>query len=148
MNTKINLQIACDDPLPVNGKTIKHWLKLTLKEQLCRREVTVRLVTKDEITALNTTYRNKNKPTNVLAFPSQLPDSIVLKYSPLGDIVICPAVLLQEALEQKKTLLDHWAHIVIHGCLHLLGFDHIDKADTVVMRAEEESIMHALELTR
>jgi probable rRNA maturation factor len=146
MNTKINLQIACDDPLPVNGKTIKHWLKLTLKEQLCRREVTVRLVTKDEITALNTTYRNKNKPTNVLAFPSQLPDSIVLKYSPLGDIVICPAVLLQEALEQKKTLLDHWAHIVIHGCLHLLGFDHIETQDATRMQAKEIELLKQLNI--
>src|SRR3990167_6010336 len=97
MNYKITIQIACQDKLPVNGKIIKNWVKLTLEEHIKRGELTVRLVTVDEITNLNMTYRGQNKPTNVLAFPSQLPDLVVLNSPLLGDVVICPAVLEHEA---------------------------------------------------
>lgn len=147
MNYKISLQTACQDKLPVNGKIIKNWVKLTLEEHIKRGELTIRLVTMDEITNLNMTYRQQNKPTNVLAFPSQLPDSVVLNYPLLGDIVICPAILEQEATAQNTPIVAHWAHIVIHGVLHLLGFDHIETEDTQRMQTAEIKLLAALGFT-
>ena len=153
MNYKINIQIACEDKIPVTAKTIRQWLELTLRattpllparDNIQRAELTVRLTTIEEITALNTTYRHQPKPTNVLAFPSQLPDTITLKYPLLGDLVICPAILEKEHLEQKRPLIAHWAHIVIHGALHLLGFDHIDDKDTALMQTEEIKLLAEL----
>lgn len=147
MNYKIALQIACQDKLPVNGKIIKNWVKLTLEEHIKRGELTIRFVTMDEITNLNMTYRHQNKPTNVLAFPSQLPDSVVLNYPLLGDVVICPAVLQQEATTQNCPLTAHWAHIVIHGVLHLLGFDHIETDDAKRMQTVEIQLLEKLGFT-
>ncbi|OGV47946.1 MAG: rRNA maturation RNase YbeY [Legionellales bacterium RIFCSPHIGHO2_12_FULL_42_9] len=147
MNYKITIQTACPDKLPVNGKIIKNWVKLTLEEHIKRSELTVRLVTMDEITNLNRTYRGQNKPTNVLAFPSHLPNGVVLNYPLLGDVVICPAILEQEATAQYKPLTDHWAHIVIHGVLHLLGFDHIERHDEERMQATEIELLTKLKIT-
>ena len=147
MNYKITLQNACTDKLPISGKKIKNWLELTLKEHIDHGELTVRLVIMDEMTELNNTYRQQNKPTNVLAFPSQLPDSIVLDYPLLGDIVICPEVLKQEAATQNRPLIAHWAHIVIHGALHLLGYDHIEADDAKIMQAEEIQLLAQLKFT-
>ncbi len=141
---RITIQTACQDKLPVNGKIIKNWVKLTLKAHIKRGELTIRLTTLDEITNLNMTYRHQNKPTNVLAFPSQLPDGVELSYPLLGDIVICPAVLAQEAETQNKSLDAHWAHIVIHGTLHLLGFDHIKENDAKRMQAAEIKLLVSL----
>ena len=144
INHKITIQNACQDKLPINGKIIKNWVKLTLEEHIKRGELTVRLTTMDEITNLNMTYRQQNKPTNVLAFPSQLPDNIVLNYRLLGDVVICPAVLQQEATAQDVPLIAHWAHITIHGVLHLLGFDHIEANDAAQMQAAEITLLAKL----
>ena len=144
MNYKINIQIACEDKIPVNGKIIRHWLELTLKDHIQSGELTVRLTTMDEIKTLNATYRHQNKPTNVLAFPSQLPETIVLKYPLLGDLVICPGVLEQEHLDLNQPLIAHWAHIVIHGGLHLLGFDHMEEDEAACMQAEEIRLLAIL----
>src|SRR3990167_8602258 len=147
MNYKITIQTACPDKLPINGKIIKNWVKLTLEDYIKRGDLTVRLATVDEITNLNRTYRGQNKSTNVLAFPSQLPDGVVLNYPLLGDVVICPLVLEQEATEQHIPLIDHWAHIVIHGVLHLLGFDHIKTHDETRMQAAEIKLLAKLKIT-
>ena len=147
MNYKITIQVACQDKLPVHRKIIKNWVKLTLKEHIKRGELTVRLVTKDEITNLNMTYRQQPKPTNVLAFPSQLPNGVVLNCPLLGDVVICPAVLQQEADIQNRPIVAHWAHIIIHGVLHLLGFDHIEPKDAKLMQTAEVTLLTKLHFT-
>ncbi len=144
MNYKITIQTACLDKPPIHGKNIKNWVKLTLEEHIKRGELTIRLVTVDEITHLNKTYRQQNKPTNVLAFPSQLPEGVILNYPLLGDIVICPAILQQEATAQKTPIAAHWAHIVIHGVLHLLGFDHLEIEDTQRMQTAEIKLLATL----
>ncbi|ALZ76190.1 rRNA maturation RNase YbeY [Rheinheimera sp. F8] len=105
-------------------------------------EVTIRIVDETESQQLNFDYREKDKPTNVLSFPFQCPPGIELPL--LGDLVICAQVVAREAQEQQKTLQAHWAHMVVHGSLHLLGFDHINDADAEEMEAEEIQILQEL----
>lgn len=105
-------------------------------------EVTIRIVDEAESQQLNFDYREKDKPTNVLSFPFQCPPGIELPL--LGDLVICAQVVAREAQEQQKTLQAHWAHMVVHGSLHLLGFDHINDADAEEMEAEEIQILQEL----
>ena len=100
-------------------------------------EVTVRIVGGAESRALNRRYRGKDKPTNVLSFPYDDPGV-------LGDVVICAAVVNREAREQGKAAAAHWAHMVVHGVLHLLGFDHIRPADAKVMEGRERAILARL----
>ncbi len=104
-----------------------------------RRELTVRFVERDESQQLNRDYRDKDKPTNVLSFPFEGPPGIDLGL--LGDLVICHAVVVAEAAEQGKSCHDHYAHLVIHGCLHLLGYDHIDEAEAEEMEALERTLL-------
>jgi len=104
-------------------------------------DISIRLVNRDESHALNLQYRGKDKPTNVLSFPSDIPEEMLslLDAEPLGDLVICIPVVLQEATEQQKTPSDHFTHLLVHGILHLLGYDH----ETSEAEAEE---MEALEI--
>lgn len=108
-------------------------------------EVAVRIVDEAESRTLNGRYRGRDRPTNVLAFPAGpaagppvLPSGELL---PLGDLVICAAVVSREAAEQGKPAEAHWAHIVIHGCLHLAGYDHTRAAEARVMEEREREIL-------
>jgi len=103
-------------------------------------EITVRIVGHAESQELNQRYRKKNKPTNVLAFPYGL-DDMSLDDPHIGDLVICAPLVKQEALEQEKDVEAHWAHLVIHGCLHLVGYDHIHDEDTVKMEKREVELL-------
>lgn len=144
MSYHIDLQHACDEPIPVSDESLRTWAELALLEHMDSAELTLRLVDPTEITDLNHTYRQQNKPTNVLAFPSELPDNIELDYPLLGDVIICPLVLQQESQESGKSLQEHWAHIVIHGVLHLLGYDHIKDSDAGIMQALEVKLLSKL----
>ncbi len=135
---------ATGDWLYPAEKRIQRWLDsalqiLEIDEAL---EVTVRLVENDEITELNREYRGKDQPTNVLSFPCDwdLPEEPRL----LGDIVIAGEVVNAEAKTQKKKVEAHWAHMVIHGFLHLLGYDHLENAEAETMENQERKIMAAL----
>lgn len=105
-------------------------------------ELTVRLVGSDESHELNFEYRGKDKPTNVLSFPFEVPEHIPLEL--LGDLIICAPVVQQEAEQQNKTAEQHWAHMVVHGCLHLLGFDHIKDEEAELMENLERQVMAQL----
>lgn len=139
----LDLQLACEDNtgLPEEGQ-IQSWLDAVISPFQEEAEVTVRLVDDAESHELNMTYRGKDKPTNVLSFPFEAPPGIELPL--LGDLVICRQVVEQEALEQDKPLAAHWAHMVIHGSLHLLGYDHIQDDEAEEMEALETEIMLAL----
>ena len=102
-------------------------------------DITLRIVDEDEIRTLNREYRDKDKPTNVLSFPFEMPEGLPddAMEPLLGDIIICAPVVRREAAEQNKTLEAHWAHMVTHGVLHLLGYDHIDDEDAQIMEAME-----------
>ncbi len=141
MSYHIDIQHANDEALPVTDETLRHWVTSSLLLHRDTAELTLRFVNIEEITSLNHLYRKKNQPTNVLAFPATHPANIELEYPLLGDVIICPAVLKQESLEQEKPLAAHWAHIVTHGVLHLLGYDHIKDDDTVEMQAVEIQLL-------
>ena len=120
------------------------WIEAVLNQHPdASREITIRIVDVAEITDLNHRYRNKEKPTNVLSFPADrpegLPPEIAAQFTELGDIAICAQVVANEAAEQAKAEIAHWAHMVIHGTLHLLGYDHI--------ATDEAAEMEALEIT-
>jgi probable rRNA maturation factor len=124
------------------------------KEQLARGDeelaLTIRVVGAAESRRLNRTWRNKDKPTNVLSFPAapvapgatgEPPRFPTKDFSELGDLAICAPVVAREAREQGKTLQAHWAHMVVHGVLHLLGYDHENDCDAEVMEARETKIL-------
>lgn len=102
----------------------------------------LQVVSRDEMQALNKTYRGKDKPTNVLSFPMQLPEELDIKL--LGDMALCADVIAMEAVEQGKSKQAHWAHMVVHGMLHLQGFDHIEDDEAEAMESMEINIMQKL----
>lgn len=148
MQITVDTQIVCQDEDQPPPETIEQWVKTALTHcastTLPAAELTVRLVTEQEIQQLNRQYRGKDQPTNVLSFPAELPDHIELPL--LGDVIVCSAVVNREAMQQHKTATDHWAHMVVHGCLHLLGYDHIDNAEAEHMEALEIAILASLNI--
>ena len=136
------------EPLAVPTQTLgEKWVMASLIEPASSLELTVRIVSLEESQTLNKTYRDKDKPTNVLSFEFSPPPYAIegeesMPY--LGDLAICAEVVAQEAAEQAKSLEAHWAHMVVHGVLHLQGFDHIDPEDALEMEALEVKIMAKL----
>jgi probable rRNA maturation factor len=123
---------------------LKLWVRAAIGAQRRSAEVSLRIVDEAEMSELNGRYRGKPQPTNVLSFPVELPPEVKLPH--LGDIVICAAVVEREAREQHKTATDHWAHMLIHGTLHLLGFDHIDATEAEIMESMEIEILKTLNI--
>ena len=105
-------------------------------------ELSIRVVDEDESAGLNQTYRHKSGPTNVLSFPCEVPAGVPNDL--LGDLVICAPVVAREALEQGKNPEAHWAHMVIHGVLHLRGYDHLQEDEAEQMEALEVEILDGL----
>ncbi|WP_130834387.1 rRNA maturation RNase YbeY [[Erwinia] mediterraneensis] len=139
----LDLQLACADNTGLPDEAaFQHWLEAAVTPFQPESEVTIRLVDETESHELNLTYRGKDKPTNVLSFPFEAPPGMELPL--LGDLVICRQVVEQEAVEQGKSPEAHWAHMVVHGTLHLLGYDHIDDDEAEEMEALETEIMLAL----
>jgi probable rRNA maturation factor len=117
---------------------------LAALERKTRGELTVRVVGRGESAALNARYRGKRGPTNVLSFLSDPAAARSRELLPLGDVVICASVVAREAREQGKTLAAHWAHMVIHGTLHLQGYDHENARDAAAMEARERTLLAGL----
>ena len=139
----IDLQIACEQEtgLPT-AQQIEQWATAAVQPQSDEVEMTVRIVDEAESHELNLNYRGKDRPTNVLSFPFECPDEVELPL--LGDLVICRQVVEREAQEQDKSLMAHWAHMVVHGSLHLLGYDHIEDDEAEEMESLETQIMTGL----
>lgn len=124
--------------------TLVAWVARVL-EELCYEQpvqMSIRIVDEQEITGLNAAYRKKNQPTNVLSFPYEPLPGVNVPL--LGDIVICAVVVARQAQQQGKTLQQHWAHMVVHGLLHLLGYDHVKQADAEEMEMLEINILSQL----
>lgn len=140
MTIELDLQIASssEEDLP-SSELFLSWLTAAISPFQSDAEVTIRIVDQEESQQLNCQYRNKDKPTNVLSFPFEVPEGIELNL--LGDLVICRQVVEREALEQETPILAHWAHMVVHGSLHLLGYDHIEEDEAVEMETIETGIM-------
>jgi len=126
------------------ANTVRVWISETLKKigHANPSELTVRIVGIPEITELNFTYRSKNSATNVLSFPFE--NLIELDVPLLGDIVICSEIVNNEAIDQGKSIESHWAHMVVHGCLHLCGFDHESDDQAKEMEVLEIAILNNL----
>lgn len=144
MNLTVDIQSASAEPVP-DEDDIRHWIgcALSCAPERSDAEVSIRLVDEAEMTELNSNYRGQNGATNVLSFPTDLPTDLQLPM--LGDIVICAPVVRREADEQGKPLQAHWAHMTVHGTLHLLGYDHIEDAEAAIMEALETDILKQLE---
>jgi probable rRNA maturation factor len=139
----VNVDLQNDDEfesLP-SIEQFRHWVELSLLQSFSSLEQTIRVVTEAESQALNGQFRGKDKSTNVLSFPS---DDAYLEYDCLGDLVICVPVIESEALLQGKTQDAHWAHMVIHGMLHLQGLDHQNDQESKEMEAQEIKILSTL----
>ena len=142
MNTVVDLQVASELPGLPTEQQLSQWASAAVRDERHESEVSIRIVDTEEGQELNLQWRGKDYATNVLSFPSDLPAELELPL--LGDLVICAPVVEREAAEQKKTPLSHWAHMVIHGTLHLLGYDHIEDPDAEAMEALETEIMASL----
>ncbi|MBY7661522.1 rRNA maturation RNase YbeY [Vibrio atlanticus] len=143
MSIELDLQLAVENEqgLPTE-QDIQLWLNKTIPQFQENAELTVRIVETQESHQLNHEYRGKDKPTNVLSFPFEAPPGIELDL--LGDLIICRQVVEKEAEEQNKPLLAHWAHMVVHGSLHLLGYDHIEDDEAEEMESLETEIMQTM----
>jgi probable rRNA maturation factor len=141
MNHHVDIQHASLESPPISDAKLTEWVTSALATTKNSAEITLRIVNVDEMTQLNHTYRQKNKPTNVLAFPSNIPAHIALEYPFLGDVIVCPDVLKQESLDLTHPLEAYWALIVIHGTLHLLGYDHIEDHEAEIMQALEVALL-------
>ena len=139
----VDLQVATEniEGLPTEEQIVQ-WATAAVQPEGDEVEMTVRIVDEDESHELNLTYRGKDRPTNVLSFPFECPDEVELPL--LGDLVICRQVVEREAAEQEKPLMAHWAHMVVHGSLHLLGYDHIEDDEAEEMESLETQIMQGL----
>ncbi|EGT79431.1 Putative rRNA maturation factor [Haemophilus haemolyticus M21621] len=139
----VDLQIATEniEGLPTEEQIVQ-WATAAVQPKGDEVEMTVRIVDEAESHELNLTYRGKDRPTNVLSFPFECPDEVELPL--LGDLVICRQVVEREAAEQDKPLMAHWAHMVVHGSLHLLGYDHIEDDEAEEMESLETQIMQGL----
>ena len=143
----VDVQAETGDPGLPSAAQIETWLAAALAADDAdgELEVAVRLVDEAESRALNVRYRGKDNSTNVLSFPFEAPAGWPAEAPrPLGDLVICAPLVASEAAAQGKARLDHWAHLVIHGTLHLLGYDHEDAADAERMESLEIRVLAGL----
>ncbi|KRE88863.1 rRNA maturation RNase YbeY [Frateuria sp. Soil773] len=127
-----------------SAASFRRWAGAALKGARRRKpaELAIRIVGLDEGRTLNRDYRGKDYATNVLSFPAELPPGIALPL--IGDLAICAPVVAREAAEQGKRERDHWAHLTVHGVLHLLGYDHVEEAEAEAMEALETRILAGL----
>ncbi|MCF7971376.1 MAG: rRNA maturation RNase YbeY [Methylococcaceae bacterium] len=132
------------DSLPSDDQ-LQLWVEKALADYSQDAEVVIRIVDTQEMTELNSQYRGKEGATNILSFPFELPDGVE-GIDLLGDLVVCAAVLEQEAKQQSKALSAHWAHIIIHGVLHLLGYDHLTDDEATEMENKEIVLLQELHI--
>jgi probable rRNA maturation factor len=144
MTVHVDVQFATEDTSLPESREIATWVsRATAAAGYTEEtEISVRVVDSGEMQELNKTFRDQDKPTNVLSFPAGEIDGLPSDLgSPLGDIVICAAVVKVEAEDQGKSLLDHWAHMIVHATLHLLGLDHLNEDDAAAMESLEIQVL-------
>jgi probable rRNA maturation factor len=140
--TEIDVLYAIQSPSYPTISDIQTWAHAALQHEQKEGALTIKIIAEAEMQQLNYAYRDKNKPTNVLSFPCKLPDA--LRGNLLGDIAICAPIVEKEASSANKPFLAHWAHLVVHGVLHLLGYNHEQEDEAVVMEAIETRIIQDL----
>jgi len=125
--------------------SFRRWVAAALQGRILEADLAIRIVDSKEGRALNRHYRGKDYATNVLSFPAEMAEGVKLpkgvKMPLLGDLVLCAPVVAREAREQKKTLVSHYAHLTVHGTLHLLGWNHEDDREAEAMEQLEREIL-------
>lgn len=143
MSYRIDVEVNSSSTKIPSIENIELWITAALQsDELNQAEVSIYIVDEAESQELNSQYRGKDKPTNVLSFPADIPEEVGVPL--LGDLVICAPVVEREAHEQGKTLEAHWAHMLVHGTLHLLGYDHVEDDEADVMEALETRLITQL----
>jgi probable rRNA maturation factor len=138
----LEIQLASDAADLPSDEEFVVWVEAVLPSGMAPVEVVIRLVDEVESRQLNHDYRGMDKPTNVLSFPFEAIPEVPLPL--LGDLVICAPVVVREAALQGKSVKAHWAHMVIHGVLHLLGYDHQTDEEAQRMEQREQELLHQL----
>jgi probable rRNA maturation factor len=152
LSTKVLMQFDLEIQRATSGlnnpddKQFQQWAEAVPGGKSVPYTLTVRIVDEPEARRLNREYRSRDYATNVLSFPAELPEGLPsdIRQSQLGDILICAPVVAREAREQGCTETDHWAHLTIHGILHLLGYDHLQHDEAVIMESLEAKILAKL----
>lgn len=140
---ELDLQLALKDSAGVPDQAaFSRWALAAMGGLAGPQQMTIRIVDEAESAALNEAYRHKQGPTNVLSFAAEVPAEVDEPL--LGDLVICAPVVAREAAEQNKSDVAHWAHMVVHGCLHLQGYDHLEEQQAREMEGLETRIMAEL----
>lgn len=142
MKIKVNIQRATRTSGLPSNQLVRKCVRLALAKRPGPSEITVRMTGAREAARLNRKWRRKKGPTNVLSFPATDIREFVPGY--LGDIVLCAPVIAREATQQGKPLAAHWAHMIIHGTLHLMGYDHIKPAARRKMESLEKKLLAAM----
>jgi len=147
LDLELDLQVVADGVWVPSRAQLERFSAAALDGRRERAELTIRVVDEQESRALNLRYRGQDKPTNVLSFPFEPPPGIA-QDSPvvdlLGDLVICAGLVQREALDQGKETLAHWAHLVVHGILHLIDYDHLGEAEAAEMEGLETAVLQGL----
>ena len=154
----VDLQIVSESKELPTLAQLEQWAQLALRIADSEAEITIRIVDDEESNELNLQYRGKDKPTNVLSFPFEQPEfddpelaaemaTELGDVNYLGDLVVNAQLVAQEAMQQHKNVIDHWAHLVIHGTLHLQGFDHIEDDEAEAMETLEVQLLATLNIT-
>lgn len=137
-------RVVTSDNIP-SDDLLQVWVEKALLGFHENAEIVIRIVDINEISELNVQYRLKEGATNILSFPFDVPDGVE-GINLLGDLVVCAKVLEQEAQTQQKSLNNHWAHIIIHGVLHLLDYNHVNDKDALEMESKEIFILQQLDI--
>ncbi len=140
MTIRIELQNTLSGPDLPDQQDFQRWVHAIPSQS--EQEVLIRIVDTQEMLALNHQFRQQERATNVLSFPAELPEVVELPL--LGDVIICAPIVQQEANEQGKCVLSHWAHMTVHGILHLLGYDHTEENEAQTMEQLETDILCTL----
>ncbi|MBQ0723919.1 MAG: rRNA maturation RNase YbeY [Cycloclasticus sp.] len=143
----VEIQIASTSQSLPNQEQFIQWVGLATESARQGADVVIRIVDQVESAELNTTYRQKEGATNVLSFPFEMPNGMpddALTEDILGDLVICAPIVEEQAEQQGKLGLSHWAHMVIHGCLHLQGYDHVESEQAMVMENLEIKLLDSI----
>ena len=142
-DARVEVQLASSAALVPNRRVLTRWAHAALSAEGRAGQVCIRIVDEPEGRTLNARYRDHDRATNVLSFPAE-PLELGLDFAPIGDVVLCAPVVAREAAERGKPARAHWAHLTVHGVLHLLGYDHATRAEARIMEGREVAILAAL----
>ncbi|WP_456380090.1 rRNA maturation RNase YbeY [Thiolapillus sp.] len=142
MSPGLEIQVASREKNLPSEENLQKWAEVALGQEAVAAEVVIRIVDEEESRQLNDKYRGRDKPTNVLSFPFEAPPGIPMNH--IGDLVVCAPVVSAEARTQGKPLQHHWAHMIVHGILHLRGYDHTTEEDAGHMESLERKLLQSM----